>query len=210
MLLMIDNYDSFTHNVARYLRLSGMSLEVVRHDQATPAQVAARQPEGIVISPGPGRPRDAGYSMEIIEKFAGKLPILGVCLGLQAIGEVFGAKVVPAARIMHGKTSLLWHSQQGLYANLPQGFPVARYHSLALQAESLPHELFVDAWTGIDEVEQPQWDHTQAEVMAIRHSDMPVFGVQYHPEAIQTAHGRAVIDAFVAELSRFRQRKLGA
>lgn len=203
MLLMIDNYDSFTHNVARYLRLSGMSLEVIRHDQASPAQVAARAPEGIVISPGPGRPSDAGYSMQIIEKFAGKLPILGVCLGLQAIGEVFGAEVVPAARIMHGKTSMLWHTQQRLFAQLPQAFPVARYHSLALRGDTLPSELLVDAWTGIDEREQPQWDLAKAEIMAIRHSDMPLFGVQYHPEAIQTAHGQAVIDAFVAELGRF-------
>ncbi|WP_417664730.1 anthranilate synthase component II [Pseudidiomarina donghaiensis] len=190
MLLMIDNYDSFTHNVARYFRELGAEIDVVRNDQITIDQMHALPLTGIVISPGPCTPNEAGITLEAIRTFAGKVPILGVCLGHQAIGQVFGAHVVRAKQVMHGKTSLLETSRQGLFANLPQSFRVARYHSLLLAADSIPETLIVDAWVTNAEGER--------EIMAVHHRDLPIWGVQYHPEAIESEYGHDVFKHFIA------------
>lgn len=190
MLLLIDNYDSFTHNVARYFRELGANITVVRNDQLTLADMHAMPLTGLVISPGPCTPNEAGITLAAIQEFAGKLPILGVCLGHQAIGQVFGAQVTRVAQVMHGKTSMLTHNGQGLFSNLPESFIVARYHSLVLAPHSIPSELCVDAWTHNADGER--------EVMAVRHRDLPIWGVQYHPEAIQTEHGHALFKNFLA------------
>ncbi|OZB02756.1 MAG: anthranilate/aminodeoxychorismate synthase component II, partial [Idiomarina sp. 34-48-12] len=166
MLLLIDNYDSFTHNVARYLRELSAEVKVVRNDQISLADIQQLPLAGIVISPGPCTPNEAGISIPVIDKFAGKIPLLGVCLGHQAIGQVFGAKVVRAKQVMHGKTSELHHNNQGLFEGLPSPFTVARYHSLLLDHDSLPDELIVDAWVNRDTGAQ--------EVMGIRHASLPV------------------------------------
>ncbi|KFZ30544.1 hypothetical protein IDSA_08370 [Pseudidiomarina salinarum] len=188
MLLMVDNYDSFTHNVVRYFRELGADIQVVRNDALTLSAIRELPLTGLVISPGPCTPDDAGISLELIRAFAGTLPILGVCLGHQAIGQVFGAKVVRAGRVMHGKTSLLHHNSDGLFRGLPESFTVARYHSLLLDPASMPAELMVDAWTEDAEGNR--------EVMAIRHASLPIWGVQYHPEAVQTEQGHAVLENF--------------
>ncbi|WP_417686559.1 anthranilate synthase component II [Pseudidiomarina gelatinasegens] len=190
MLLMIDNYDSFTHNVVRYFRELNAQVHVVRNDQISLKQISELPLSGIVISPGPCTPNEAGVSLQVIRHFAGKLPILGVCLGHQAIGQVFGAQVVRAERVMHGKTSLLHHENEGLFKDLPSPFKVARYHSLVLAPSSIPKELIVDAWTEAKDGSR--------EVMAIRHADMPIWGVQYHPEAIETEYGHDVLGQFLA------------
>lgn len=189
MLLMIDNYDSFTHNVVHYLRELGAEVLVVRHDEIELAAIQALPLRGLVISPGPGTPDDAGISLAAIGAFAGQLPILGVCLGHQAIGQYFGAQVVRAAQVMHGKTSLLEHHGEGLFVGLPSPFKVARYHSLLLDADTIPAELVVDAWISLAD--------GRREVMAIRHQQWPVWGVQYHPEAIETDYGHAVLRQFL-------------
>lgn len=185
MLLMIDNYDSFTHNVVRYFRELKAEVKVVRNDELTLTDIEQLPLSGIVISPGPCTPNEAGISLAVIEHFAGKLPILGVCLGHQAIGQVFGATVVRSGKVMHGKTSSVAHTQAGLFHNLPNPFVVARYHSLILANDSIPNTLIVDAWTTTASGER--------EVMAIRHRDLPIWGVQYHPEAIQTEHGHQLL-----------------
>lgn len=190
MLLLIDNYDSFTHNVARYLRELGAEVRVVRNDKVSIAEIEAMPLAGIVISPGPCTPNEAGISLAVIQQFAGKLPILGVCLGHQAIGQVFGAKVIRAQHVMHGKTSQLQHQNQGLFEGLPLTFRVARYHSLLLEPSSIPEVLRVDAW-----VTRPDGER---EVMAIRHESMPIWGIQYHPEAIETEHGYAIFEKFLS------------
>lgn len=189
MLLMIDNYDSFTHNVVHYLRELGAEVLVFRHDEIELAAIQALPLRGLVISPGPGTPDDAGISLAAIGAFAGQLPILGVCLGHQAIGQYFGAQVVRAAQVMHGKTSLLEHHGEGLFVGLPSPFKVARYHSLLLDADTIPAELVVDAWISLAD--------GRREVMAIRHQQWPVWGVQYHPEAIETDYGHAVLRQFL-------------
>lgn len=189
MLLMIDNYDSFTHNVVRYFRELNATVKVVRNDQISLAEIQQLPLSGIVISPGPCTPNEAGISLAVIEKFAGQIPLLGVCLGHQAIGQVFGAQVVRARQVMHGKTSELHHHNRGLFKGLPSPFKVARYHSLLLDSDSLPEELMVDAWVTNSMGEQ--------EIMAIRHVDLPVWGVQYHPEAIETEHGHAIFQRFL-------------
>lgn len=189
MLLMIDNYDSFTHNVVRYLRELGAAVKVVRNDQVTLPQLTSERLSGLIISPGPCTPNEAGISLQAIEKLAGQVPILGVCLGHQAIGQVFGAKVIRAEQVMHGKTSSLQHRQQGLFHDLPSPFQVARYHSLVLEPSSLPAELIVDAWTTSAAGHQ--------EIMAIHHRDYPIWGVQYHPEAIQTEYGHQLLQNFL-------------
>lgn len=189
MLLLIDNYDSFTHNVARYFRELGAEIDVVRNDQISIEQMRAMPLTGIVISPGPCTPNEAGITLDAIRTFAGKVPILGVCLGHQAIGQVFGAQVVRAKQVMHGKTSLLENNGQGLFANLPQRFRVARYHSLVLAANSIPETLVVDAWVSDTEGER--------EIMAVHHRDLPIWGVQYHPEAIESEHGHNVFENFL-------------
>ncbi|RZQ55483.1 type 1 glutamine amidotransferase [Pseudidiomarina tainanensis] len=189
MLLMIDNYDSFTHNVVRYFRELNATVKVVRNDQISLAEIQQLPLSGIVISPGPCTPNEAGISLAVIEKFAGQIPLLGVCLGHQAIGQVFGAQVVRARQVMHGKTSELHHHNLGLFQGLPSPFKVARYHSLVLANEHLPEELLVDAWVTNSAGER--------EIMAIRHADLPVWGVQYHPEAIETEHGHAIFQRFL-------------
>lgn len=190
MLLMIDNYDSFTHNVVRYFRELNAQVHVVRNDHISIEQISELPLSGIVISPGPCTPNEAGISLQVIRHFAGKLPILGVCLGHQAIGQVFGAKVVRAEHVMHGKTSILHHKSEGLFNDLPSPFMVARYHSLVLAPNSIPKELIVDAWA--------ETKDGSREIMAIRHADMPIWGVQYHPEAIETEYGHEVFARFLA------------
>lgn len=187
MFLMIDNYDSFTHNVVRYMRELGCTVKVVRNDAISIDEIQQLDLSGIILSPGPCTPNEAGITLAVIEEFAGVLPLLGVCLGHQAIGQAFGATVVRAKQVMHGKTSLLTHTGSGLMSGLPQRFKVARYHSLVVQRETLPQELVIDAWT----------DDEQAEIMALHHRDLPIWGVQYHPEAIETEHGHAIFKNFV-------------
>ncbi|MFC0445655.1 anthranilate synthase component II [Pseudidiomarina halophila] len=195
MLLMIDNYDSFTHNVVRYFRELDCEVMVVRNDAITLEEIAALPISGIVLSPGPCTPDDAGITLAVIEAFAGKIPLLGVCLGHQAIGQVFGAKVVRATQVMHGKTSLLSHQGEGLMHGLPPQFKVARYHSLLLANASIPPCLAIDAWTENADGER--------EIMALHHRDLAVWGVQYHPEAIETEHGHAVLQNFLTHCRNF-------
>ena len=190
MLLMIDNYDSFTWNLVQYLGELGEDVRVVRNDAVTPDEVEALGPDRIVISPGPGTPDDAGVSMAIIERFKGRVPILGVCLGHQGIGRVFGARVVHAKRIMHGKTSPIRHRGSDLFRSLPDPFTATRYHSLVVEPASLPGCLEVTAWTETEAGEQE-------EIMGLRHRDYPVFGVQFHPESILTDSGHALLQNFL-------------
>jgi len=183
--LLIDNYDSFTYNLYQYLAYLGEAVEVHRNDKLTVAEVEQMQPECIVISPGPGRPAEAGISCEIIAEMAGRVPILGVCLGHQAIAEVFGATVGPADRLMHGKTSLIYHDGDGIYAGLPDPFEAVRYHSLIVQPDTVPECLQVTARTDI------------GEIMGIRHRGYLIEGVQFHPESILTAVGLDVLKNFL-------------
>lgn len=201
MLVMIDNYDSFTFNVVRYFRELGAQLRVIRNDAMSVHAIADLQPTGIIISPGPGTPDNSGISLGVIERYAGSVPMLGVCLGHQAIGQVFGAQVKPAARIMHGKTSPLSHNNQGLFNGLPESFAVARYHSLLLTEASIPAEFSVDAW--VDE----STGNFAPEVMAIRHQQMPLWGVQFHPEAILTEYGHDVLARFMQEANAWQRAR---
>ena len=189
MLLLIDNFDSFTHNLARYFTELGANVEVVRNNALTLDDISRLAPSQLVISPGPCTPNEAGISLSAIEYFAGKIPILGVCLGHQAIGQVFGAKVVGAQEIKHGKVSALSHRNSGLFKDLPNTFNVTRYHSLVLDPTSLPSTINVDAWC----------DTAQGtkEIMAISHASYPVWSVQYHPESLLTEHGHSVLEAFL-------------
>lgn len=190
MLLMIDNYDSFTYNLVQYLGELGMEVRVVRNDELTVPQVAALKPERIVISPGPCTPNEAGISVPLIQAMAGKVPILGVCLGHQAIGQAFAGKVVKARTVMHGKTSLVYHAGQGVFAGLPEPFQATRYHSLVIEWASLPQDLEVTAWTRT-EAGAPD------EIMGVRHRSLRVQGVQFHPESILTEHGHALLRNFL-------------
>jgi para-aminobenzoate synthetase component II len=195
MILMIDNYDSFTYNLVQYLEELGQKLVVVRNDKATVAQLAALKPEKLVVSPGPCSPKEAGISMAAIALFAGKIPVLGVCLGHQCIGEVFGGEVVRAGRLMHGKTSPIHHDGQGLYLGLPNPFDATRYHSLLVKRASLPKGLVVSAWT------------REGEIMGLRHRVYAdVEGVQYHPESILTVPGRKLVANFVRKKTRSASR----
>ncbi|GFD80440.1 glutamine amidotransferase [Tenacibaculum sp. KUL118] len=189
MLLLIDNFDSFTHNLARYFTELGASVEVVRNNALTLSDIERLAPSQLVISPGPCTPNEAGISLSAISHFAGKIPILGVCLGHQAIGQVFGANVVGAQEIKHGKVSSLTHSNTGLFKGLPATFNVTRYHSLVLEPATLPLSLRVDAWC--------ETAHGTKEIMAISHKLHPIWGVQYHPESLLTEHGHSVLDAFL-------------
>ena len=184
-LLMIDNYDSFTYNIVQYFGELGADVEVFRNDEITIAQIAARQPDRLVVSPGPCSPLEAGISVAAIQHFAGKLPILGVCLGHQAIGAAFGGKIVWAQELMHGKTSVITTTGQGVFAGLPQQFTVNRYHSLAIEKSSCPDGLEVTAWTD------------DGEIMGVRHKTLPIEGVQFHPESILTEHGHAMLKNFL-------------
>lgn len=184
-LLMIDNYDSFTYNLVQYFGELGAEVEVFRNDEITVEGVTQRAPDRLVVSPGPCSPAEAGISIAAIRHFAGKLPILGVCLGHQSIGAAFGGKVVRARQLMHGKTSEITTTRQGVFAGLPEKFTVNRYHSLAIERASCPPELEVTAWTD------------DGEIMGLRHKTLDVEGVQFHPESILTEHGHAMLKNFL-------------
>lgn len=187
MILMIDNYDSFTYNLVQYLREMHSEVEVYRNDAITVDELIKMEPEAIVISPGPGRPEDAGISIETIRKFAGKVPILGVCLGHQSIGMCFGAKIIHAKKLMHGKTSEVKCDGEFIFKNLDsRPMKAMRYHSLAIERETLPDELIITAEAEDD-----------GEIMGVRHRDMPIFGIQFHPESIMTPTGKRLLRNFL-------------
>lgn len=190
MLLMIDNYDSFTFNLVQYLQTLGAQVQVERNDALSVDAIAALRPERIVISPGPCTPNEAGVSMEVIRRLGPTTPILGVCLGHQSIGQVYGGQVVRAGNIMHGKTSRIRHEGKGVFAGLPDAYEATRYHSLVVEKSSLPEALEVTAWT-----ENP--DGSIEEIMGLRHREHPVQGVQFHPESILTEHGHALLENFL-------------
>jgi anthranilate synthase component 2 len=190
MLLMIDNYDSFTYNVVQYLGELGAEVKVYRNDEVSVDEIRQLRPERIVISPGPCTPNEAGISMAVIEAFAGELPLLGICLGHQSIGQVFGGKVVRARQVMHGKTSMIHHRDVGVFAGLPQPFEATRYHSLVIERESLPASLEITAWT-----ENAAGDID--EIMGVRHRDFVLEGVQFHPESILTRCGHDLLANFL-------------
>ena len=185
MLLMIDNYDSFTYNIVQYFGELGEDVRTVRNDEVTIQEIAAMKPDRICISPGPKAPSDAGVSVDVIKEFGGKLPILGVCLGHQAIGEAFGGKIIRAKQVMHGKTSKIAHTGEGVFKGLPSPFTVIRYHSLAIERASLPACLEVTAWTD------------DGEIMGVRHKEFDIEGVQFHPESILSEHGHAMLKNFL-------------
>ena len=190
MLLMIDNYDSFTYNLVQYLGELGQDVRVYRNDQITLGEIAALEPDKIVISPGPCTPNEAGVSVAAIREFAGRIPLLGVCLGHQSIGQAFGGKVVHAREIMHGKTSMIHHKNVGVFTGLENPFEATRYHSLVIEKDSLPDCLEVTAWT---QGENGAID----EIMGVRHKTLPVEGVQFHPESILTQHGHDMLRNFL-------------
>ena len=189
-LLMIDNYDSFTYNIVQYFGELGADVEVVRNDEITLEEITARAPDRLVISPGPCSPKEAGISVAAIQHFAGKLPILGVCLGHQAIGAAFGGTIIRAQQLMHGKTSVITTTQQGVFAGLPEQFTVNRYHSLSIERSSCPPELEITAWTD------------DGEIMGVRHKTLAIEGVQFHPESILTEHGHAMLKNFLDQGAR--------
>ena len=184
-LLMVDNYDSFTFNIVQYFGELGAEVEVFRNDEITLEGIAARNPDRLVISPGPCSPAEAGISVAAIQHFAGKLPILGVCLGHQSIGAAFGGNIIRAQELMHGKTSVITTTQEGVFGGLPKTFTVNRYHSLAIQRNSCPACLKVTAWTD------------DGEIMGVRHTELDIQGVQFHPESILTEHGHAMLKNFL-------------
>ena len=186
-LLMVDNYDSFTYNLVQYFGELGAQVEVHRNDEITLEGIAERRPELLVISPGPCSPAEAGISVAAIQAFAGKVPILGVCLGHQSIGAAFGGKIVRAQQLMHGKTSVMHTTREGVFADLPESFTVNRYHSLAIERASCPQVLKVTAWTD------------DGEIMGVRHAELPIQGVQFHPESILTEHGHAMLKNFLEQ-----------
>lgn len=185
MILMIDNYDSFTYNLVQYLGELGQRVKVFRNDALSINDIKKLNPAKIVISPGPGRPEDAGISCEVIRQFSGKIPILGVCLGHQAIGYVFGAKIVGARRLMHGKTSKIYHNKKDIFKGIPNPFLATRYHSLLVDKKSLPDCLEITAFTA------------ENEIMGLKHKAYPVWGVQFHPESILTKSGKQILDNFI-------------
>ncbi len=185
MLLMIDNYDSFTYNLVQYFGELGEEVKVVRNDEMSVDEIGGLDPERIVLSPGPCTPNEAGVSLEVIRRFAGKLPILGVCLGHQAIGQAFGGRIVHARALMHGKVSLIHHEGHGVFSGLPSPYEATRYHSLAIERSTCPDALEVTAWTD------------DGEIMGVRHRTLAVEGVQFHPESILTQHGHALLRNFV-------------
>ena len=189
MLLLIDNYDSFTYNIVQYLYQLGAPVQVIRNDELSVAQIEAMAPERILISPGPCTPNEAGISVAVIQRFYQTLPILGVCLGHQAIGQAFGGRVVRAQQVMHGKTSQIVHQQQGLFAGLPSPFQATRYHSLVVQASTLPDCLQATAWVA---------DDAQQEIMGLEHRQYRVAGVQFHPESVLSEYGHQLFENFLA------------
>lgn len=190
MLLMIDNYDSFTYNLVQYLGELGQEVKVYRNDQITPDEIADLNPERIVLSPGPCTPNQAGVSLATIDAFAGKIPIFGVCLGHQSIGQAFGGHIVRAGEVMHGKTSAVYHQGQGVFADLPNPLTVVRYHSLVIEKTTVPDCLEITAWTQTA-------DGALDEIMGVRHKTLPVEGVQFHPESILSEHGHALLQNFL-------------
>ncbi|MBS8240345.1 aminodeoxychorismate/anthranilate synthase component II [Marinobacter lipolyticus] len=190
MLLMIDNYDSFTYNVVQYLAELGADVQVYRNDEITIEQIEAMNPERLVISPGPCTPNEAGISMEAIRHFAGKLPILGICLGHQAIGQVYGGDIIRAGRVMHGKVSPVFHEDTGVFRGLSNPLQATRYHSLVIDKTTLPECLEVTAWTRND-------DGSIEEIMGVRHKTLPIEGVQFHPESIMTEQGHELLRNFL-------------
>jgi anthranilate synthase/aminodeoxychorismate synthase-like glutamine amidotransferase len=185
MMLMIDNYDSFTYNLVQYLSELGQKLVVYRNDKINIEQIKRLRPSHIVISPGPGRPEEAGISEDIIKEFGQKIPLLGVCLGHQAIGEVFGGRVIRADKLMHGKTSLIYHNNNPIFKGLPNPFEATRYHSLIVEKKSLPGSLQITAWT------------KDKEIMGLAHKKFPIWGVQFHPESILTKEGKKLLKNFI-------------
>lgn len=190
MILMVDNYDSFTYNVVQYLAELKADVEVYRNDQISIAEIEQLAPEKIVISPGPCTPNEAGVSVEAIKHFAGKIPILGICLGHQSIGQAFGGEIVRAKQVMHGKTSMIHHNNSGVFANLSNPYEATRYHSLVIEQKTLPDCLEITAWTQND-------DGTMDEIMGVRHKQLAVEGVQFHPESILTQHGHDLLNNFL-------------
>ena len=185
MLLMIDNYDSFTYNLVQYFQELGEEVRVYRNDALSVEEVGRLKPSAIVISPGPCTPNEAGISVPVIQKFAGKIPILGVCLGHQSIGQAFGGKIVRAARVMHGKTSMIHHDKKAIFEKIPDPFEATRYHSLVIEKESLPPSLEITAWTD------------DGEIMGVRHKEKLVEGIQFHPESILTIEGKNILRNFL-------------
>jgi anthranilate synthase component 2 len=192
MLLMIDNYDSFTWNVVQYLGELKADVRVIRNDELTVDEIIALQPEKIVISPGPCTPNEAGVSVAVLQRLAGELPILGICLGHQSIGQAFGGKVVRARQVMHGKISPIFHNNQGVFRGLPSPFNATRYHSLVIEKDSLPDCLEITAWTQRD-------DGGVDEIMGVRHREFALEGVQFHPESILSEHGHALLQNFLSQ-----------
>lgn len=186
MILMIDNYDSFTYNLVQYFGELKADMKVIRNDDLSLSQITALKPKKIVISPGPGRPEDAGVSVEVIKKLAGKIPILGVCLGHQGIGYAFGGKIINAKKLMHGKTSQIEHNGQNIFKKLPHPFEATRYHSLVIDRKTIPDCLDITAWTTDDK-----------EIMGVAHKTLPLWGVQFHPESILTTHGKDILANFL-------------
>ncbi|MDD2680345.1 MAG: aminodeoxychorismate/anthranilate synthase component II [Candidatus Omnitrophica bacterium] len=185
MILMLDNYDSFTYNLVQYLGSLHQEVKVFRNDKITLNEIKSLRPEKIVISPGPGRPEDAGVSCALIKEFASRIPILGVCLGHQAIGYVYGGRIVGAKRLMHGKTSMIYHNKKDIFKGLPNPFEATRYHSLLVERKSLPEDLEITAWT------------KEKEIMGLKHKQYPVWGVQFHPESILTRQGMNLLANFI-------------
>ena len=198
MLLIIDNYDSFTYNLVQYLGELGAELVVKRNDEITVAEIDALKPQAVVISPGPCTPKEAGISNEVIAQIGPRLPILGVCLGHQCIGHVYGGAVVRAGRLMHGKTSSILHDGSGVFANLPSPFEATRYHSLIIDPPTVPDVLVVNARTA------------EGEIMGVRHREFPIHGVQFHPESILTRHGKDLLKNFLRITSDYHAKKKAA
>ncbi|HKU39853.1 MAG TPA: aminodeoxychorismate/anthranilate synthase component II [Polyangiales bacterium] len=188
MILVIDNYDSFTYNLVQYLGELGAEVVVHRNDEIGVDRIRANRPEGILISPGPGNPDEAGVSLEVLARLSAETPILGVCLGHQAIGQAFGGRVVRAGRLMHGRTSPILHDGSGVFQGVPSPFTATRYHSLIVDRDTLPAELIVTAWTA------------EGEIMGLRHRSLPVEGVQFHPESFLTEHGHELLRNFLRRL----------
>ena len=191
MILMIDNYDSFTWNVVQYLWELGADVEVLRNDAISLVDIKRKAPAGICISPGPCSPFEAGISMAVIKEFAGKLPIFGICLGHQSIGATFGGQIIRASKVVHGKTSAIYHNGDGVFSNLPSPLTATRYHSLVVDPRNLPNSLEITAWTEKE-------DGTREAIMGLRHIEFDIEGVQFHPESILSEHGHAMLGSFLA------------
>jgi anthranilate synthase/aminodeoxychorismate synthase-like glutamine amidotransferase len=187
MILMIDNYDSFTYNLVQYFGALGEDIKVFRNDKISISAIKRLKPKKIVISPGPGRPEDAGISCDVIKEFAGKIPMLGVCLGHQCIGYVYGGRIIGAKKLMHGKTSLIYHNKKTIFKSIPNPFEATRYHSLLVQRKTLPECLEIIAWT------------KEGEIMGLKHKKFPLWGVQFHPESVLTKYGKDILANFLKQ-----------